>query len=306
MIPLLLLLLIKYFSQYIERLIDWSTLSPSEYVQLFFLKSLSVSNFHPFHFRLILYGLKITSPRTKACTQSLHPICVVPFLTQSLSVSLKMNKNTIGWSTVDPNKLYHVPKALKSSTILVKRLVVVLKVDSILRGCLEPIHPEIFHLPLYFQVLLTLSNKWYQLNLINLAITSLRRPNPNTGGFIVASNPTHPLLILWWFHTVSLVVTLPPKLCMALANWSLGWWMSLKWWTYCITPSKFVIFDLMHTVFNWYSLKWAATQPYHLLQHVHLSNNIPNTLSDWLEIDSFILKYFCEPNWLLQWYPKKT
>ena len=130
MIPLLLLLLIKYFSQYIERLIDWSTLFPSEYVQLFFLKSLSVSNFHPFHFRLILYGLKITSLRTKACTQSLHPICVVPFLTQSLFVSLKMNKNTIGWSTVDPSKLYHVPKALKSSTTLVKRLVVVLKVST--------------------------------------------------------------------------------------------------------------------------------------------------------------------------------
>ena len=129
MIPLLLFLLIKYFSQYIERLIDWSTLFPSEYVQLFLLQCQPVPDFHHFHFRLILYGLKITSPRTKACTQSLHPICVVPFLTQSLYVFLKMNKNTIGWSTVDPNKLYHVPKALRSSTILVKRLVVVLKVS---------------------------------------------------------------------------------------------------------------------------------------------------------------------------------
>ena len=126
-----LFLLIRYFSQYFEILIDWSTLFPSEYVQLFLLQCQSVSNFHHFHFRLILYGLKITSPRTKACTQSLHPICVVPFLTQSLSVSLKMNKNTIGWSTVDPNKLYLVPRVLRSSTTLVKRLVVVLKVDFI-------------------------------------------------------------------------------------------------------------------------------------------------------------------------------
>ena len=81
------------------------------------------------HFRLILFGLKITSPRTKACTPSPHLICVDLFLTQSLSVSLKMNKNTIGWSTVGPNKSFLVPKASKSFTILAKKLVVVLKVS---------------------------------------------------------------------------------------------------------------------------------------------------------------------------------
>ena len=41
-----------------------------------------------------------------------------------------MNKSMIGWFTVGPNKLYHVLKALKSSTTLVKRLVVVLKVST--------------------------------------------------------------------------------------------------------------------------------------------------------------------------------
>ena len=117
--------------------------------------------------RLTPYGSPTTSPKTRAFTLSLPPICAVPFRILSLYVSLRMNKSTIGWSTVDPSKLCPGPRDSRNSTTPAKKLVGVPKAWPIS------------------------SNRWFPSRLINPVITLWKRLSPNIGGCIVVSSLMH-------------------------------------------------------------------------------------------------------------------